>query len=88
MDFAALMQEYKEGTSIQSPIWIWFTKEKDGAQCNICQSHHPMKSFSTSNLIFHLKRHHGFLKKYNAWKEYEELSLLKEERLKCKHYLK
>ena len=38
-------------------------------------------TFSTSNLIGHLKRHHGFLKKYNAWKEYEELSALKDAHL-------
>ena len=33
------------------------------------------------NLITHLKRHHGFLKKYNAYQEYEKLTALKEARV-------
>ena len=37
-----------------------------------------MKIASTSNLTFHLKQTHGCLKKYNAYKEYEELNQLKE----------
>ena len=59
-----------------------FQTTQNLATCKICSSEIPMKHFSTSNLIFHLKRHHGFLKKYNAWKIYEELSGIKEERLK------
>ena len=35
----------------------------------------------TDRFCGHLKRHHGFLKKYNAWKEYEELSALKDAHL-------
>ena len=32
----------------------------------------------------HLKRHHGFTQKPNAWKDFEELSSLKDERLQKK----
>ena len=35
-------------------------------------------------MVNHLKRHHGFLSKNNVWKIYEELSSLKENRLKNK----
>ena len=82
MDFTTLVNKYKEGNSSQSPIWIWFQKEKDGAKCLICQTHVITKGFSTTNLIAHLKRHHGYLKKYNAWKDFDELTSLKDERIR------
>ena len=50
--------------------------------CHICDLKIAIKNSSTTNLIAHLKGHHGFFKKYNAWKEYGELSSLKDERLK------
>ena len=82
MDFDASISEFKESDSTKSPIWIWFSKTKqESGTCKICSTDIAMKHFSTSNLIFHLKQHHGFLKKYNAWKIYEELSGIKEDRL-------
>jgi hypothetical protein len=43
------------------------------------------KNGSTGGMIFHLKRYHGLLSRNNAWKMFEELSSLKEDRLKtCK----
>ena len=63
-------------------VYVWLSKTKqESGTCKICSTDIAMKHFSTSNLIFHLKRHHGFLKKYNAWKIYEELSGIKEDRL-------
>ena len=81
MDFSASISAYKESDSTKSPICIWYQKEKESAKCLICQTSLTSKSFATTNLINHLKRHHGFLKKYNAWKEYEELSSMKEARI-------
>ena len=83
MDFPQLIIDFRESNSTQSPIWIWFSKQKeDFSMCHICDSKIAVKNSSTTNLIAHLKGHHGFFKKYNAWKEYEELSSLKDERLK------
>ena len=55
----------------QSPIWIWFDKNDKNvktATCKICKTNVVMGNASTTNLITHLKRHHGFLKKYSAFK--------------------
>ena len=82
MDFQTKIAEYKENKStISSPIWIWFSKTDSGATCNICKSSMPQKSGSTGNMVNHLKRRHGFTQKPNAWKDFEELSSLKDERL-------
>ena len=67
-----------------SHIWIFFTKEDTNSKCNICDASIARKDGSTTGMVFHLKRHHDYLKKYNAWKIYEELSQLKETRLKGK----
>ena len=48
----------------------------------ICKTKIPRKDGTTGGMVNHLKRHHGFLSKNNAWKVYEELSSLKETRLK------
>ena len=82
MDFQEGIREYREGSAVQSPIWIWFSKSGETITCQICKKNVTVVPGSTSNLISHLKRNHGFLKKYNAFKEYEELSELKQERLK------
>ena len=85
MDFRDHICEYQEESDIQSPIWIWFGRNDSTESCQICKSKILINHGSFTNLIAHLKRHHGFLKKYNAFKEYEELSNLKQERLqKCK----
>ena len=78
MDFSTAINEYKKSTCTQSPIWIWFDKESNGGRCLICNNVVSRKDSSTSNLIFHLKQTHGCLKKYNAYREYEELNQLKE----------
>ena len=44
----------------------------------------PQKSGSTGNMVNHLKRHHGFTQKPNAWKDFEELSSLKDKHLQKK----
>ena len=44
----------------------------------------PQKSGSTGNMVNHLKRHNGFTRKPNAWKDFEVLSSLKDERLQKK----
>ena len=44
----------------------------------------PQKSGSTGNMVNQFKRHHGFTRKPNAWKDFEELSSLKDERLQKK----
>ena len=85
MDFQTKIAEYKENEStISSPIWIWFSKTDSGATCNICKSSMPQKSGSTGNMVNHLKRRHGFTQKPNAWKDFEELSSLKDARLQKK----
>ena len=88
MEFQDRVCAYQEGSDVQSPIWIWFDendKIDNTATCKICKTNVVMGNASTTNLITHLKRHHGFLKTYNAFKEYENLSQLKQERLnKCK----
>ena len=77
MDFQPLIDEYKESDSVSSLIWIWFQKEEKAAKCKICSQIVLRKDFSTRCLAFHLKHHHGHLKKINA-KTYEELSALKD----------
>ena len=85
MDFRDRNCKYQEGLDSQSPIWIWFERSDSTASCQICISKILTNHGSSTNLIAHLKRHHGFLKKYNAFKEHKELSNLKQERLqKCK----
>ena len=82
MDFLAKITEYKESNSSKSPVWIWFDNEKEYGKCLICQTRVKIANYATTNLIQHLKRHHGFLKKYNAYQEYEKLTDLKEERVR------
>ena len=82
MDFEQLIIDYKENPVVSSPIWIWFIKE-----CKICKSNIPRKDGTTGGMVTHIKRHHGFLSKVNAWKVYEELSALKESRLANKRKL-
>ena len=85
MDFRDCICEYQEGLDTQSPIWIWFGRSESTASCQICKSKILKNHGSSTNLIAHLKHHHGFLKKYNLFKEYKELSNFKQERLqKCK----
>ena len=85
IDFRDHICEYQEGSDTQSPIWIWFQRSDSTTSCQICKSKILINHGSSTNLIAHLKRHHGFLKKYNAFKEHKELSNLKQERLqKCK----
>ena len=83
--FQTKIAEYKKDKStIFSPVWIWFSKTDSGATCNICKTSMPQKNGSTGNMINHLKRHHGFTRKPNAWRDFEELSSLKDERLQKK----
>ena len=84
MDFQPLIDEYKESDSTGSPIWIWFEKNGSAAKCKICSQTVPRKDSSTTGMVHHLKAHHGLLRKVNAWKTYEELSELKEKRVKEK----
>ena len=82
MDFQQKI-DYKENDStISSPIWIWFLKKDAISQCKICKADVSRKDGSTGGMSVHLKRHHNFMSKYNAWKLYDELSSLKEERMK------
>ena len=82
MDFEQRVQEYRQSAETQSPIWIWFKANGETLSCLICKTNLPRTSSSTTNYISHLKRHHGHFKKYNVYKEYEELSALKAQRLK------
>ena len=84
MDYEQLISDFKESESTSSPIWIWFSKDEKDAKCTLCNSSIPRKDSTTTGMVNHLKRHHGFLSKNNAWKTYEELSSLKENRLKNK----
>ena len=85
MDFQPDVVEFQENDSItSSPIWIWFVKKDTASQCKICKTNVPRKDGSTGGMSVHLKRHHNFMSKYNAWKVFEELSSLKDERLKSR----
>ena len=84
MDYEQLVSDFKESDSISSPICIWFSKDEKTSKCNLCNSSIPRKDGTTTGMVNHLKRHHGFLSKNNVWKIYEELSSLKENRLKNK----
>ena len=82
-EFHERILSYKEEPKTTSPIWIWFYKsEANLAQCLICKKTFQVKDSTTTSIITHLKRFHGFLSKYNAWKIYEELGALKWERIK------
>ena len=52
--------------------------------CLFCSTKVPRKDRSTGGLVHHLKRHHNFVSKYNAWKVFEELSLIKDKRLQSR----
>ena len=80
MDFQPFIDEYKEGDAVSSPIWIWFIKEDNSSKCQICSQTIARKASCTTGMVSHLKHHHGFLKKPNAWKTYEELSAIKDNR--------
>ena len=84
MEFDAKIAEFKGNTSeISSPLWIWYTKkDKYDVTCEICKTTIHRKDFTTGGMTQHLKHHHNFISKYNAWKIFEELSLVKEDRLK------
>ena len=81
--------EKAKSDDCQLTIFCWYNfissiallpnKPLNLATCKICSSEIPMKDFSSSNLLFHLKQNHRFLKKYNAWKIYEVLSGINEE---------
>ena len=82
MEFETRIEEYKKNeNTISSPIWIWFVKSENGAKCDICKTTIPQRNGSTGGMVNHLKRHHGHMTKINAWKEFEQLSTLKEKRL-------
>ena len=83
MDFDTRIEEYRQNSNqTSSPIWIWFKKaEQKDVNCQICQIKIHRKDFSTGQMTQHLQRHHHFLTKYNAWKIYEELSALKQQRM-------
>ena len=80
MDYEEMIHDFKESESTASLLCIWFVKEEKSA---ICIMPIPWKDSTTGGMDNHLKRH-GFLAKKNAWKTYEELSSLKEKRLKNK----
>ena len=80
MDFSQLIKNYKENDSeTSSPIW----KEENDVVCQICKKKNiQRRDASIGQMTQHLKRHQNFMKKYNAYKEFEDLSALKQ-RQKC-----
>ena len=82
MDFSKLINNYKENDSeTSSPIWIWFKRKEDNdVVCQICKTNIQRRDASTGQMTQHLKRHHNFLKKYNAYKDFEDVSALKQTR--------
>ena len=59
---------FKKGESVSSPVWIWYEKLEKLSICRLL-------------LTVHLKQYRSFGSKANAWKIFEELSSLKDERL-------
>ena len=83
MEFQEHVRQYQESSqAVHSPVWIWFVRSGEGSStCLICQKDVRVKSGSTSNLILHLRRHHGEKTDYNAFKDYEDLYKAKQERM-------
>ena len=76
MDFEQLIVELNENVSeAKSPLWIWFNKEEAGATCKMCKTNISRKDGSTGGLVNHLKRHHNFVVKYNAFLEISSLKV-------------
>ena len=85
MDFEQLIVEFKENDSeVSSPLWIWFMKEEASATCKMCKTNVSRKDGSTGGLVYHLKRHHNFVSKYNAFKDFQELSEIKDKRMQAR----
>ena len=42
----------------KSKVWAYFSKEPDGAICNLCKTKCTSKGGNTSNLATHLRRIH------------------------------
>jgi hypothetical protein len=85
-DIDTKVAAYKEEGATFSPIWIWFQKSEtteNQANCMFCKAKVPRKMGSTGCMTNHLKKQHGFMSIYNAWKIFEELSQVKEQRLKA-----
>jgi hypothetical protein len=86
--FQDKVTNFQESGSTSSPIWIWFEKTESSnleSICLICKKTMSRKDYSTTCMSNHLKKVHGYISRYNAWKIFEELSCLKATRLKRKH---
>ena len=74
MDFCPLINEYKKNDSeVSSPIWIWFQK-KAMSSVKYAKQISNVVILPTGQMTKHLQRHHNFMKKYNAFKEFEEMT--------------
>ena len=72
-------------TLTQSPCWIWFSKlDPQQSKCLICKRTIPRKDSTTTAMISHMRYRHGSNSGYNAWIIYEELSELRDLRMKAK----
>ena len=69
MDFSQEINDYRESGATTSPIWIWFKKDDKESLCMLCSKKVPRPDSSTTAMVNHLKRFHGFMSKHNAWKD-------------------
>ena len=69
----------------QSPVWIWFSKlSETSAFCLICNNAIAISYQGTSNLINHMRHHHGSDRKYDAFAILQELMELRKLRRQSK----
>ena len=88
MDYDQLIADYKESGASYSPVWIWFAKLEKDSECTLCYATVTRPDSSTTCMTNHLKKKHGMFSKYNAWKQYEELSKTRQKKAhqkKCKN---
>ena len=55
-----------------------------GSKRKMCKANVSRKDGSTGGLVYHLKRHHNFVSKYNAFKDFQELSEIKDKRMQAR----
>ena len=55
-----------------------------GSKRKMCKANVSRKDGSTGGLVYHLRRHHNFVSKYNAFKDFQELSEIKDKRMQAR----
>ena len=85
-DIPDSIRAYREDEdSIQSPVWIWFSRvDHYQVGCLLCRQYLRMSGSNTTNLSQHLRRAHGAETENDAWIICQELMELKQQRIASK----